>query len=109
MRIGTLRSFPDPRLGTKHGYFGNQTLGAKCRSFYCVFNAIASHESPLRTAQLPGSELPTIWSLEEQLLFKPNTVGRAYRESEFLGVVAQRSAAETALPTLRHVLRVVSD
>jgi GntR family transcriptional regulator len=43
----------------------------------------------------PGEELPTIRALAEQLVVNPNTVARAYRELEQLGVVVKRSTTGT--------------
>src|SRR5262245_60055824 len=43
----------------------------------------------------PGEELPPIRALAERLLINPNTVARAYRELERLGVVTKRSTAGT--------------
>lgn len=43
----------------------------------------------------PGSELPAIRVLAEQLTINPNTVARAYRELEDAGVVEKRSTAGT--------------
>ena len=42
-----------------------------------------------------GEELPAIRVLAEQLLVNPNTVARAYRELEALGVVEKRRTAGT--------------
>ena len=43
----------------------------------------------------PGEELPPIRVLAEQLLVNPNTVARAYRELETVGVVTKRRTAGT--------------
>jgi GntR family transcriptional regulator len=43
----------------------------------------------------PGEELPPIRALAEQLLINPNTVARAYRELEVVGVVEKRRTAGT--------------
>lgn len=43
----------------------------------------------------PGEELPPIRVLAEQLLINPNTVARAYRELEIMGVVVTRRGAGT--------------
>ena len=43
----------------------------------------------------PGEELPSIRTLAEQLLVNPNTIARAYRELETLGVVEKRRTAGT--------------
>jgi GntR family transcriptional regulator len=43
----------------------------------------------------PGEELPSIRALAEQLLVNPNTIARAYRELEVLGVVEKRRTAGT--------------
>ncbi len=43
----------------------------------------------------PGDEMPTIRALAEQLVINPNTVARAYRELEQLGVVTKRSTTGT--------------
>jgi GntR family transcriptional regulator len=43
----------------------------------------------------PGEELPPIRVLAEQLLINPNTVARAYRELEIVGVVTKRRTAGT--------------
>src|SRR5436309_5677290 len=43
----------------------------------------------------PGTELPAIRVLAEQLMVNPNTVARAYRELEVAGVVAKRRTAGT--------------
>ena len=43
----------------------------------------------------PGDELPPIRTLAEQLVINPNTVARAYRELEGLGVVEKRRTAGT--------------
>ncbi len=42
-----------------------------------------------------GAELPPIRALAEQLLINPNTVARAYRELENLGVVLKRGTVGT--------------
>src|SRR5437870_11654194 len=42
-----------------------------------------------------GEELPPIRSLAEQLLINPNTVARAYRELEAVGIVEKRRTAGT--------------
>jgi GntR family transcriptional regulator len=43
----------------------------------------------------PGEELPPIRALAEQLVVKPNTVARAYRELAGAGVLANRRTAGT--------------
>jgi GntR family transcriptional regulator len=43
----------------------------------------------------PGDELPAIRVLAEQLEVNPNTVARAYRELEVVGVVTKRRTAGT--------------
>jgi len=43
----------------------------------------------------PGEELPPIRVLAEQLVINPNTVARAYRELEILGLVEKRRTAGT--------------
>ena len=43
----------------------------------------------------PGDELPAIRNLAEQLLVNPNTVARAYRELENLGIVSSRHGSGT--------------
>ncbi len=43
----------------------------------------------------PGEELPAIRVLAEQLMVNPNTVARAYRELEAVGVVEKRRTAGT--------------
>jgi GntR family transcriptional regulator len=43
----------------------------------------------------PGEELPPIRTLAEQLLINPNTVARAYRELEGVGIVEKRRTAGT--------------
>ena len=57
----------------------------------------------------PGDELPAIRVLAEQLLVNPNTVARAYRELENLGIVSSRHGSgtfisETASPLNRKEL-----
>jgi GntR family transcriptional regulator len=42
-----------------------------------------------------GAELPAIRALAERLLVNPNTVARAYRELEYVGVVTKRRTAGT--------------
>jgi GntR family transcriptional regulator len=42
-----------------------------------------------------GEELPPIRVLAEQLLVNPNTVARAYRELEVVGIVTKRRTAGT--------------
>lgn len=44
---------------------------------------------------LPGTELPPIRVLAEKLLVNPNTIARAYRELEVLGLVEKRRTAGT--------------
>jgi GntR family transcriptional regulator len=44
---------------------------------------------------LPGDELPPIRVLAQQLRINPNTVARAYRELEVLGVVIKRGTTGT--------------
>ena len=41
----------------------------------------------------PGAQLPSVRTLAEQLLVNPNTVARAYRELEAMGVVTPRRGA----------------
>src|SRR5262245_58532368 len=48
----------------------------------------------------PGEELPPIRALAERLLINPNTVARAYRELERLGVVVKRSTTGTFVSEL---------
>jgi GntR family transcriptional regulator len=43
----------------------------------------------------PGEELPPIRALAERLLINPNTVARAYRELEQIGLVTKRSTTGT--------------
>jgi GntR family transcriptional regulator len=43
----------------------------------------------------PGEELPAIRVLAERLVINPNTVARAYRELEVVGVVTKRRTAGT--------------
>jgi GntR family transcriptional regulator len=43
----------------------------------------------------PGEELPPIRVLAERLLINPNTVARAYRELEMLGLVTKKRTAGT--------------
>jgi GntR family transcriptional regulator len=43
----------------------------------------------------PGEALPPIRSLAEDLLVNPNTVARAYRELETLGLVASKQGSGT--------------
>src|SRR5436853_1835255 len=43
----------------------------------------------------PGEELPPIRTLAERLTVNPNTVARAYRELEAIGLVATRRTAGT--------------
>jgi GntR family transcriptional regulator len=43
----------------------------------------------------PGDELPPIRVLAERLLINPNTVARAYRELETVGIVEKRRTAGT--------------
>jgi GntR family transcriptional regulator len=43
----------------------------------------------------PGAEMPPIRVLAERLLINPNTVARAYRELEVMGVVVKRRTAGT--------------
>ena len=47
----------------------------------------------------PGEELPPIRALAERLVINPNTVARAYRELEHLGLVTKRSTAGTFVST----------
>src|SRR5436853_5312433 len=42
-----------------------------------------------------GEELPPIRSLAEKLVINPNTVARAYRELEAVGIVEKRRTAGT--------------
>src|SRR3954467_2859864 len=42
-----------------------------------------------------GEELPPIRTLAEQLVVNPNTVARAYRELEAIGIVEKRRTAGT--------------
>jgi len=44
---------------------------------------------------VPGDELPAIRVLAEQLVVNPNTVARAYRELETLGIVTSRHGSGT--------------
>ena len=43
----------------------------------------------------PGAEMPAIRALAERLLVNPNTVARAYRELEAMGVVTSRQGSGT--------------
>ncbi len=43
----------------------------------------------------PGDEVPPIRTLAEQLLINPNTVARAYRELEVMGLFTKRQGAGT--------------
>ena len=43
----------------------------------------------------PGDEFPTIRGLAQELLVNPNTVARAYRELEALGIVVSRQGSGT--------------
>ncbi|MFN5587958.1 MAG: GntR family transcriptional regulator [Planctomyces sp.] len=43
----------------------------------------------------PGTELPPIRVLAEKLIVNPNTIARAYRELEVLGLVEKRRTAGT--------------
>jgi GntR family transcriptional regulator len=43
----------------------------------------------------PGEEMPSIRELSEKLVVNPNTVARAYRELELMGVVTKRRTAGT--------------
>jgi len=43
----------------------------------------------------PGDDLPSIRTLAEQLIVKPNTIARAYRELETAGGVEKRRTAGT--------------
>ncbi len=52
--------------------------------------------SQVATGRLtPGQEVPPIRALAVQLRINPNTVARAYRDLERLGVLATRGAAGT--------------
>lgn len=44
---------------------------------------------------VPGEELPPIRTLAEKLVVNPNTVARAYRELEGVGIVEKRRTAGT--------------
>jgi GntR family transcriptional regulator len=55
----------------------------------------------------PGRELPSIRELAENILVNPNTVARAYRELETVGLVEKRRTAGTYVaegpsPLARH-------
>lgn len=43
----------------------------------------------------PGDEVPAIRKLAETLLVNPNTVARAYRELEMMGLLSKRQGAGT--------------
>jgi len=43
----------------------------------------------------PGDELPPIRTLAQQLVINPNTVARAYRELESLGLIVSRQGSGT--------------
>jgi len=43
----------------------------------------------------PGDEMPTVRALAQQLVVNPNTVLRAYRELETLGLLTKRRGAGT--------------
>ena len=45
----------------------------------------------------PGDEMPTIRALAQQLLINPNTVARAYRDLESLGVLLSRQGSGTVV------------
>ena len=45
----------------------------------------------------PGDEMPTIRALAQQLLINPNTVARAYRELETLGLLLSRQGSGTVV------------
>jgi GntR family transcriptional regulator len=51
-----------------------------------------------------GEEMPPIRTLAEQLLINPNTVARAYRELEAVGVVEKRRTAGTYVSDQRSPL-----
>ena len=51
-----------------------------------------------------GDELPPIRALAEQLVVNPNTVARAYRELEMVGVVEKRRTAGTYISDSRSPL-----
>ena len=42
-----------------------------------------------------GEEMPSIRSLAERLMVNPNTIARAYRELEVVGIVTKRRSAGT--------------
>ncbi len=43
----------------------------------------------------PGDELPSVRALAQQLLVNPNTIARAYRDLETMGLVISRQGAGT--------------
>ncbi|HDP34972.1 MAG TPA: GntR family transcriptional regulator [Candidatus Hydrogenedentes bacterium] len=47
----------------------------------------------------PGQELPTVRGLAQELIINPNTVARAYRELEQVGVLATRQGSGTFVST----------
>ena len=51
-----------------------------------------------------GEELPPIRVLAEQLIVNPNTVAKAYRELEQLGLVVKRSTAGTFIAEMAEPL-----
>lgn len=44
---------------------------------------------------LPGDEMPSVRALARQLLVNPNTVARAYRELETMGLLTSRQGSGT--------------
>lgn len=45
----------------------------------------------------PGDELPPIRTLAQQLLINPNTVARAYRDLEMMGLLSARQGSGTVV------------
>lgn len=61
---------------------------------------------------LPGEQLPPVRKLAQQLVVNPNTVARAYRELETLGVLVSRRGAGVFVadgvnPLARHEQRKI--
>ncbi|MES2790398.1 MAG: GntR family transcriptional regulator [Planctomycetota bacterium] len=52
----------------------------------------------------PGEELPPMRVLADRLLINPNTVARAYRELENVGIVEKRRTAGTYVSTQKSPL-----
>ncbi|MBI2434135.1 MAG: GntR family transcriptional regulator [Candidatus Hydrogenedentes bacterium] len=63
----------------------------------------------------PGDELPPIRTLAQQLLINPNTVARAYRDLESMGLLSSRQGSGTVVadrgsPLAREEkLRIIND